>query len=137
VSDSLQPHELQHTSPACPSLSPGVCPSSFSFSPWSYPTISSSAALFSFCPQSFPALKSFPMSQLFASGDQNIGASASALVLPKCIQGWFPLGLTGSSPCSPRDSQESSPRPQFKSINSLALSLLYGPIITSIHDYYN
>ena len=93
--DSLQPHELQHTSPPCPSLSPGDCPSSFSFSQWSYPTISSSAALFSFCPQSFPALKSFPMSQLFASGDKNIGASASALVLPMSIQGWFPLGFTG------------------------------------------
>ena len=57
-------------------------------------------------------------------------------VLPMNIQGWFPLGLTGMSSCSPRDSQESSPAPQSESINSLALSLLYGPALTSIHDYW-
>ena len=82
-------------------------------------------------PQSFPASGSFPVSQLFTSGGQTIGASASASVLPMNIQGWFPLGLTVWSPCSPRDSQESSPAPQFKSINSSALSLLYGPALTS------
>ena len=65
-----------------------------------------------------------------------IGASASASVIPMNIQGWFPLGLTVRSPCSPRDSQESSPAPQFKSINTLALSLLYDPTLTSIHDYW-
>ena len=72
------------------------------------------------------------MSQFFASGDQSIGAAASALVLPVNIQDWFPLGLT---PCCPRDSQESSPAPQFKSNNSSVLSFLYGPTLTSIHDY--
>ena len=72
---------------------------------------------------------------LFTSGGQSIGVSTSASVLPMNIQGWFPLGLT-SSPFSPRDSQESSPTPQFKSINSLALSFLYGPTFTSIHDYW-
>ena len=70
------------------------------------------------CLQSFPASGSFPKSQFFASGGQSIGASASASVLPMNIQDSFPLGLTVGSPCSPRDSQESSPTPQFKSISS-------------------
>ncbi|CAI9165106.1 unnamed protein product [Rangifer tarandus platyrhynchus] len=87
------------------------------------------------CPQSFSASGSFPLSQLFASGGQSIEASASASVLPINIQGWFPLGWTGLISCTPRDSQESSPTPQFESISSSALSLLYGPTLTSIHDY--
>ena len=81
----------------------------------------------------FQWVRSFPLSWLFASGGQSIATSASASVLPMNIQGWFPLGLTDWSPCSPRDSQESYPEPQFESINSLALSLLYGPTLTSIH----
>ena len=76
------------------------------------------------------------MSQFFRSGGQSIGVSASASVLPMKNQDWFPLGLTLWSPCSPRDSQESSPAPQFKNINSLVLSLLYGPTLTSILDYW-
>ena len=95
VSDSLRPHGLQHARPFCPSPSSGVCPSSCPLSRWSHPAISSSATLFSFCLQSFPASGSFPMSWLFASGGQSIGASASASVLPVSIQGWFPLGWTG------------------------------------------
>ena len=86
--------------------------------------------------QSFPTSGSFPMSQFFPSDGQSIGASASASVLPMNIQGLFPLGLTGLTSCSPRDSQESSPTPQFKSINSSVLSFLYGPTLTSIHDYW-
>ena len=75
------------------------------------------------------------MSQLFASGGQSIGASASASVLPVNIQDRFPLdGLVGS-PCSPRDSQESSAAPQLKSFNSSALNLLHSPTLTSIHDH--
>ena len=74
------------------------------------------------CLQSFPASGSFPLSQFFASGSRSIGASASTSVRPVNIQDWFPLGLTSGSPCSPRDSQESSPTPQFKSINSSVLS---------------
>ena len=88
--DSLWPHDLQHTRHPCPSLSPGVSSDSCPLSQWCYLTISSSAALFSFCHQSFPASRSFPMSQLFASADQSIGASASASVLPMNIQDWFP-----------------------------------------------
>ena len=99
---------------------------------WCHPIISPSVTPFSSCPQSFPASGSLLMCQFFTSGGQSIGASAS--VLPMNIQDWFPLGLTGWSPCSPKDSQESSPTPQFKSINFLALSFLYGPILTSIQD---
>ena len=91
--------------------------------------------LFSSRLQSFPASGSFPMSQLFTSGGQSIGVSASTSVLPMNIQDWFPLGLVGS-PYSPRDSQESSPTPQFKNVNSSALSFLYNPTLTSIHDYW-
>ena len=100
------------------------------------PAISSSVVPFSSCPQSLPASGSFPMSQLFASGSQSIGVSASISVLPVNTQDWSPLGWTFGSPCSPRDSQESSPSPPFKSINSSSLSFLHSPTLTSIHDYW-
>ena len=87
-------HILCHARLICPSLSPGVCSNSCPLSQLCYPTISSSATHFSFCLQTFPASESFPMSWLFTSGDQSIGTSASALVLPINIQGWFSLGLT-------------------------------------------
>ena len=80
---------------SCPSLSPRVCSHSCPLSRWCHPTISSSVVPFSSCPQSFPASGSFPVSWLFASGGQSIGASASASVLPMDIQGWSPLGWTG------------------------------------------
>ena len=86
--------------------------------------------------QSFPASGSFPMSRLFTSGGQIIGVSASASVFPVNIQDSLPLELTGLISCCPRDSQESSPTPQFKSLNSLALSFLYSPTLTSIHDHW-
>ena len=95
MSDSLQPHELQHVRLPCPSSSPRVCPGSCPLHWWCHPAISFSDASFSFCPQSFPASGSFPISQLFASGDQNTGASASTSILPMSIQSWFPLRLTG------------------------------------------
>ena len=91
---------------------------------------------FSSCPQSLLASGSFPMSQLFALGDQSIGVSISASVPPMNTQDWSPLGWTGWISCSPRDSQESSPTPQFKSINSSGLRFLQHPILTSIHDYW-
>ena len=93
MSDSLQLHELQHTRLLCRLLSSEFCPNSRPLSQWCHPTISSSVTLFSSCLQSFPASGSFPMSQLFASGGQSTGASAS--VLPMNIQNWFPLGLNG------------------------------------------
>ena len=135
VSNSLRPHESQHTRPPCPTPTPRVHPNSCPSSRWCYPAISSSVIPFSFCSQSLPASESFPMSQLFAWGGQSTGVSALASFLPKKSQGWSPQnGLVGS-PCSPRDSQESSPTPQFKSINSLVLSLLHRLTLTSIHDH--
>ena len=134
MSDSLQPHELQHTRPPCPSSTSGACSN---LCPSSHPTISFSVVPFSSCLQSFPASTSFPMSQLFTSGSQSIGVSASASVLPMNIQDWFPSGWTGwISLQSKGQSQQSSPTPQFKSINSLVLSFLHSPTLTSIHDYW-
>ena len=93
MSNSLRPRGRQHARPRCPSLSPAVCPDSCPLSRWCHPTVSSSVIPFS-CLQSFPASGSFSMNQLFTSGGQSIGASASASVLPMNIQYWFPLGLT-------------------------------------------
>ena len=94
MSNSLwPPHELQHARLPCPSVSPRACSNSCPLSCWCHPTISSSVTPFSSFPQSFPASGSFLMSQLFVSGGQSIGASASASVLPKHIQGLFPSRL--------------------------------------------
>ena len=95
ISDSLQPHGLQHTRPPGPSPTPRACSNSCPSSQWCHPTISSSVVPFSSCLQSFPASGSFQMTQFFASGGQSIGVSASASVLPMNIQDWFPLGWTG------------------------------------------
>ena len=127
---------MQHSRPPCPSLSPGVCSNPYPLSQWCYTTISSSVASFSFYLQSFLASGFFPVSQLFASGVQSIRVWASASVLPMNIPSWFPLGLTGLSPSCPRDSQEPSPVPQFESLNSVALNLLYSLTLTSVHDYW-
>ena len=106
MSNSLWPHGLQHARPPCPSPTPRVYSNSCPSSQWCHPTISSSVIPLSSCLQSVPASGSFQISQFFASGGQRCGVSASASVLP----------MVGS-PCSLRDSQESSPKPQFKSIN--------------------
>ena len=95
MSDSLRPHESQHARPPCPSPTPGIYPNSCPLSRWCHPTISSSVVPFSFCLQSFPASGSFPMSQLFASGGQSTGVSASTSVLPMNTQDWSPLWWTG------------------------------------------
>ena len=94
VSDSLQPHELQHTRPPCPSPTPGVYPNSCPSSRWCHLAISSSVVPFSSCPQSLPASGSFPVSQLFAWGGHSIGVSASASILPMNPQDWSPLERT-------------------------------------------
>ena len=136
VSDSSRPHESQHARPPCPSPTPGVHSNLCPLSRWCHPTISSSVIPFSSCPQSLPASESFPMSQLFAWGGQSPGVSALASFLPKKSRvDLLQNGLVGS-PCCPSDSQESSPTPQFKSINSSALSFLYSPTLTFIHDYW-
>jgi len=95
MSDSLRPQGLQHARLPCPSPTPRACSNSCPLSQWYHSTISSSVVPFSSCLQSFPASGSCPMSQLFASGGESLGVSASASVLPMNIQDWFPLGLTG------------------------------------------
>ena len=136
VSDSLWPHGLQHARLPCPSPSPQVCSDSCPLSRWCHPTISSFVVPFSSCLQSFPTSGSFPMSQLFASDGQSIGASALASVLPINIEVWFTFRIDWFDLLVIQGSQESSPTPQFKSTHSSALSLLYGPTLTSIYDYW-
>ena len=136
ISNSLQPHESQHARPPCPSQTLGFYSNSCPSSQWCHPAISSSVVLFSSCSQSLPASGSFPTSQLFPE---------MAKVLEFQLQHqsfqWTPRtyllqdGLVGS-PCSPRDSQESSPTPHFKSINFLALSFLHSPTLTSLPDHW-
>ena len=94
MSDSLQPHGVQHARLPCPLPTPRACSNSCASNWWYHPTISSSIIPVSSCLQSFPASGSFPMSQFFASGSQSIGVSTSASVLPMNIQDWFPLALT-------------------------------------------
>ena len=137
VSDSLQPHGLQHARPPCPSPTPRVHSNSRPSSRWCHPAYSSSVFPFSHL-QSFSASGFFQMSQFFTSGCQSIGVSASESVLPMNIQDWFPWGWTGwiSLQSKGLSTPKSSTTPQFKSINSLALSFLYSPTLTSIHDYW-
>ena len=129
------PMDYSTARPPCPSQTPGVYSNSCPLSRWFHPNISSSVIPFS-CLQSFPASVSFQMSQLFSSGGQIIGVSASTTVLPMNTQDWSPLGWTVWISLQSKDSQGSSPAPQLKSISSSALSLLYGPTLTSIHDYW-
>ena len=136
IFESLWPHGPQHTRPPCPSPTPGVYPNSCPLSRWYHQTISSSVLPFSSHLQSFLASGSLQMSQLFASSGQNIGVSVSASVLPMNTQDWSPLGCTGWISLQSKGLPESSPTPQFKSINSSALSFLYSPTLTSIDDYW-
>ena len=134
VSDSLQPRVLQYMRLPGPSISPGVCSNSCPLSWWCHLTISSSVKAVYFCSQSSPASVfskkltlhiRWPMYQSFSIGPSK---EYSRLIFFRID--WFDLC------CSPRDSQESSPTPQFKSTDSLALSLLHGPLLTSLHDYW-
>ena len=127
VSDSLRPHEPQYTRHPCPPPTPGVHLNPCPLCQWCHPTISFSVIPLSSCLQSFLEPGSFQMSQFSASAGQSIGVSALTSAPPMNTQDW--------SPCIPRDSQEYSPTPQFKSINSLLLSFLYNPNLTLIHDY--
>ena len=120
MSDYLWLHGLQHTRPFCPLPSPGVCSHSCPLSWWCYLTISYSVAPFSFCLQFFPVSGSFPMSWLFSSSSQSIGASDSASVLPMNIQGWFPLGLTG-----------------LTSLQSKGLSRVFSSITIRKHQFFD
>ena len=126
MSGSLQPHGLQHARSPFPSLSPGVCSNSCPLSRSCHQSLHPLSYPFS-CLQSFPTSGSFPVSQLFTWGGQNIGTSASASVLPLNIQGWFPLGLTSWVSLLSKALKNLLQHHKFKSINSLVLSLLYVP----------
>ena len=134
--DSLQPHGLQHARPRCPSPTPGVHSDSRPSSPSCHPAILSSVIPFSSCPQSLPASVFSNESTLHMSWRKywsfsfNISPSSEHSGLISFGMGW--LDLLGS----PRDSQESSSTPQFKSISSSVLSFLYSPTVTSIHDHW-
>ena len=135
MSNSLQPHELQHARPPCLSPAPGVYPDSCPLSQWCHPTISSSVVPFSSCLQSFPASRSFPVSWFFMSGGQ-MEFQLQHQSFQWIFRTDFLYDWLAWFPCSPRDSQESSPTPQFKSINSSVLSFLYSPPLISIHEYW-
>ena len=136
VSSSLRPHELHHTRLPCPSLSLRLGSNSCPLSRWCHPTISSSVTPFSSCSQSFPTSGSFPMNWLFASSGQSkywsfsftISLSSEYSGLISFRMDWFDLlAIQGTL---------KGPAPQFKSINSLALSHLYGLSLPSVHDYW-
>ena len=133
VSDSLQPHESQHARPPCPSPTPGVysCPSS----QWCHPAISSSVIPFSSRLQSFPASGSFQMSQLFTSGGQSIGVSASASVLPMNIQDWSPLGWIGGISLLSTGLSRVFSNTTVQKYQFFCSQPLYSPTLTSIHDH--
>ena len=137
MSDSLQPHGLQHARLPCPSPTPRVYSNSCPLSPWCHPTSSSSVVSFSSCLQSFSASGFFPVSQFFASGGQSIGVSTSASVLPVNIQDWFPLGLTGLIFLQSKGLSRIFSNNTVQKHHSSALSFLYGPTLTSIHNYWN
>ena len=139
MSNSLWTHGLQHARLHCPSPSPGAISSSYPWSWWCHPTISSSVVPFSSCFQSFPGSWFFPISQLFASGCQSIGASASASVLPMNIQYWFPLGLTGLISLLSKGLSKSL----LQQYNLKALILCHSTflmvqlsLLISVHDYW-
>ena len=119
LSDTLQPHGLQHTRLPCPSLTPGPCSNSCPLNFSCHPTISSSVVPFSYCLQIFPASGSFPISQFFVSGGQSIGVSTSTSVLPMNIQDWFPLEFTG-----------------LNSLQSKGLSRVFSNTILQKHQFF-
>ena len=143
MSDSWQPREPQHARHPCPSstprvhpATPGVHPNPCPLSRWCYPTISSSVVPFSSCAQSFPASGSFQMSQLFTSGGQSIGVSASTSVLPMNTQDWSPLGWNGWISLQSKGLSRVFSNTTVQKHHSSVLSFLYSPTLTSIHDYW-
>ena len=135
VSDSLRPHESQHARPPCPSPTPGVHSDSHPSSQWCHPAISSSVVPFSSCPQSLQHQSLFQ----WVNSSHEVAKILEFQLLYHSFQrnpraDLLQNGLVGS-PCSPRDSQDSSPTTQFKSINSSVLSFLHSPTLTSIYDH--
>ena len=131
MSDSLQPHELQHARLLCPSLSPRVCSYLCPMCWWCHPTVSPLLLLLSI----FPSIRVFS-NELALQIRWPKYRSFSISPFNEYSGDWFPLGLTGWSPGSPRDSQESSLAPQFRGISCSVLSLLYGPALTFIHSFH-
>ena len=136
VSDSLQPHGLQHARPPCPSPTPEVYSNSCPSRQWCHPTISSSIVPFSSCPQSLPASGSFQMSQLFTSGGQSIGVSTSASVLPMNIQDSSPLGWIGGISSLSKGLSRVFSNTTVQKHQFFSSQPLYSPTLTSIHDHW-
>ena len=136
VFNSLWPHGLQHARPPWPSPTPGVYSKSRLLSQYCHPTISRSVVPFSSCLQSFPASGSFQMSQLFTSGGQSIGVSASTSVLPMNTQHWSPLGWTGWISLQSKGLSRVFSHTTVQKHRFFSLSFLYSPTLTSIHDYW-
>ena len=133
MSNSLQLHGLKHARLPCPSPSPGACSNSCPLSQWCHPIISSSVIPFSSHLQPFPASGSFQMSRFFTSGGQSIRVTS---VLPMNIQNWFPLGWNGWISLKSKGLLRIFSNTTLQIINSLVLSFLYRPTLTSIHDYW-
>ena len=136
ITNSLRPHGLQHARLPCPSPTPGVYSNSCPLSWWCHPTISSSVVPFSSCLQSFPASGSFQMSQLFASGGQSIGVSASASVLPMNIQNWSPLEWTSWISLQSKGLSRIFSNTTVQKHQFLGISFLCSSTLISIHDYW-
>ena len=132
MSDSLWPHEPQHARPPCPSPTAGAYPNPHPLSRWCHPTNLSSASPSS-PPSVFPSIRVFSNESALRIRWPKYWSFSFSISPSSEHPDWSPLGWTG---CSPRDSQESSPTPQFKSISSLALSFLHSPTLTSIHDHW-
>ena len=136
MSNSLQPHGLWHARLPCPSLSPRACLNSSPLSQWCNPAISSSVVPFSFCPQSLPASGSFPISQLFPSGGQSTGISASASILPMKTQNLSPSGWTGWISLQSKGLSRVFSNTTVLKASIFRHSAFFSPTLTSIHDYW-
>ena len=136
VSDCLQPHDLQHARPPCPSPTPRVHSNSCPLSQWCHPAISFSVVPFSSCPQSLPTSESFPMSQLFSWGGQSTGVSALVSVLPMNIQGWSPVDWIGWISLQSKGLSRVFSNTTVQKHHSSVLSFLHSPTLTSIHNHW-
>ena len=136
MSDSLQPHGLQHTKLPCPSLSPRVCSNSCPLSRWCHSAISFSVASFSSFCQSFPASGSFLMSWLVRIRRPEYWSFNFSISPCHEYSGLISFKIDGFDLLSVQGTLESSPAPQFQSIDSSVLNLLYGPALTSVYDYW-
>ena len=136
MSDSLRPHESQHTRPPCPSPSPRVHSNSRPSSRWCHPAISSTVVPFSSCPQSLPAYESFPVSQFFEWGGQSTGVSALASFLPKNTQGWSPLEWTGWISLQFKGLSRVFSNTTVQKHQFFSAQLSSSPTLTSIHDHW-